>query len=117
MAAKKRRITNADVEKFEMLNKHLGSLYRDVQELAKKRQDSHISKLRVDMINRLLKEICSLLEGEPSLPFLDLLDEATLPQNADVMMVLGQYESAMGQFESKYIESDDENEEDEAYGL
>jgi hypothetical protein len=85
-----------------MLDSHLDALYEDVQELAKRKQDAILTKTRIAMINRLLSQMLELMEGEPNVPFLDTLDEATLPQNADGLIVLGQYKSAMAQFRGKY---------------
>jgi hypothetical protein len=91
-------ITKAEVELFEMLWGHLTSLYTDVASLAKSKQDGLMSKTRVATINLLLSEILTFLKGQPSTKFLALLDEATLPQNADALIYLGQYKSAMENF-------------------
>jgi hypothetical protein len=81
-----------------MLWSHLTSLYSDVESLAKRKQDGLMSKTRVSTINLLLREILVFLKGQPSMKFLALLDEATLPQNADALIFLGQYKSAMQNF-------------------
>lgn len=102
----KSRITKAKIGSFEMLWSHLSNLYTDVGSLAKSKQDGLMSKARVSTINLLLTEIRGLLKGEPSMKFLALLDEETLPQNADALIFLGQYKSAMQNF--KRINSDDD---------
>ncbi len=96
--AKVSGITKAQIESFEMLWSHLSSLYSDVESLAKRKQDGLMSKTRVATINRLLDEVLNFLKGQPSVKFLALLDEETLPQNADALINLGQFKSAMQNF-------------------
>jgi hypothetical protein len=59
------------------------------------------------MINLILKEVLAFLKGQPSLKFVALLDEATLPQNADALIVLGQYKAAMENFMRSNTRQDD----------
>lgn len=92
------RMTDARIDSFEMLWSHLNSLYKDVESLSKRKQDGLMSKTRVATINQILGEIKTLLKDHPSAGFLTLLDDATLPQNADALIFLGQYKSAMQNF-------------------
>ncbi len=100
-------ITKTQIDSFEMLWNHLTSLYSDVESLAKRKQDGIMSKSRVTMINLILKEVLAFLKGQPSLKFVALLDEATLPQNADALIVLGQYKAAMENFMRSNTRQDD----------
>src|SRR5205823_15102612 len=68
-------ITPADVDRFCLLRPLIGALHRDIQELAKKKQDGALTKARISMINRLLKDIKELLAKQPSSAYIDLLDE------------------------------------------
>jgi hypothetical protein len=43
-----------------------------------------------------------LLSKHPSAVYLDLLDEDAVPQNADALLIIGQYLSAMDQYQAKY---------------
>jgi hypothetical protein len=95
-------ISESDVDKYKMLFGLLSSLYSDVQDLARKKQDGHLSKIRIGMVNRLLIEIKSLIANEPTVAFLDTLDEDTIPQNADALIILGQHMAALRQFKMKY---------------
>jgi len=95
-------ISESDVDKYRMLYGLLSSLYGDVQDLARKKQDGHLSKIRIGMVNRLLIEIKSLIANEPTVTFLDTLDEDAIPQNADALIILGQYMAALRQFKLKY---------------
>ncbi|MFB0832058.1 hypothetical protein ACEU2D_21000 [Brevibacillus laterosporus] len=60
------------------------------------------TKLKVNLINRVLTEIKEVLKNDPTIEFLDLLDDDTLPQNGDAVLILGQYQAAMKQFRLKY---------------
>jgi hypothetical protein len=72
------------------------------RELSKKKQDGALNPLKVKMINRLLRQIKEILGSDPSIEFLDLLDEETLPQNSDAVLILGQFDAAMKQFKEKH---------------
>lgn len=104
--AQSSEITNADVDRFKLLHRMLGALHGDVQELAKKKQDGALTKTRIAMINRLLKDVKDVLASQPSVRYLDLLDEDSVPQNADALLVTGQYLSAMAQYRTKYTHYD-----------
>ena len=43
-----------------------------------------------------------MLGGDPSTHFLETLDEETLTQNSDAVLILGQWLAAMQQFQSRY---------------
>lgn len=94
--------TEAQVERFEMLEPMLVSHLNEVREFSKKKQEGVLSKLKVNLINRILSEIKELLKNEPTIEFLDLLDDETLPQNGDAVLILGQFRAAMTLFRSKY---------------
>jgi len=54
------------------------------------------------MINRLLIDIQKVLKDESGSKYLDLLDEETLPQYSDVVLILSQFSAAMGSFYDRY---------------
>lgn len=94
--------TQEQVIKFEMLSPMLTSMHNEMKELSKKKQDGIVSPLKVKMINRILEDIKEILSSDPSVSYLDLLDEETLPQNSDAVLILGQFNAAMAQFRKKY---------------
>jgi hypothetical protein len=98
--------TTERVEKFELLNAHLRSLQNELREIAKKKPDGVLNTNKVDRLNRLLKDIQALLEGEPGLEYLDLIEESGVPQYSDAVLLLGQYSVAMARFQEKYHYSD-----------
>lgn len=99
-------IPTESVHKYEMLNPLLSSLYAEMKELSAKKQDLILNKVKVTMINRILRQIKELLRDQPTAEFIDLLDEETLPSNSDSVLVLSQYRSAMNQFHSRYYRRD-----------
>ena len=95
--------TREKAAKHDALAPLLGAMYIEFKGLATKKQDGVISKAKIAIVNRLLKDILTILEGEPNRPYLDLLNEEDLPQNSDVALVLSQYRAAMDQFKEKYF--------------
>lgn len=102
--------TNRQAEKFELLHPLLKSVLFEVKELSKKKQDETLNKLKVKMINKILSQVkAEVLNDDPSIEFLDLLDDATLPTNSDAVLIIAQYDAAMSQFHGKYYRWDGGN--------
>jgi hypothetical protein len=80
----------------------LEAMFREFQLANKKKADAPLNKRKVEIVNRLLKDVFDILEGEAMRSYLDLLDEDDLPQNSDVVLMLGQTVAAMEAFEKKY---------------
>ena len=96
------RPTKDTVARFKMLSPMLSSLLDEVREFSKKKPDGVLNKFKVATLNRTLKDIKDILSSDPSNQYLDLLDEDSLPQNSDAVLVLGQFQAAMSHFKSKY---------------
>jgi len=96
------KTTPDKVSEFTTLNPLLEAMYREFQELSKKKPDGQVGQTKVRMVNRLLKAIHQLLEGEPNRLYLDELNEDDLPQNSDVVLILSQTAAAMEAFEKRY---------------
>jgi hypothetical protein len=94
--------TNAKTEQFEMLFPLLVAILNEVKELSKKKQDEHLNKLKVGMINKILSQVKDVLQDDPTSQFLDLLDDVTLPTNSDAVLIIAQYKAAMEQYNGKY---------------
>jgi hypothetical protein len=94
--------SEADVSKYEMLEKLLTSIYEEMKELSKKKPDEPLNKFKVKNVNRVLEQIKEIMKQEPTNEFLDLLDEDSLPSNSDSILIIGQFNAAMKQFRSKY---------------
>jgi hypothetical protein len=109
MAKKKdTRPTLAHAQTIEMVSPILTSLASEIRELSKRKQDGILSPLKVTQINRVLVDLRRALGEDPSTRYLDLLDDDTLPQNSDAVIVLAQWESAVDQFKDKHQGYDDD---------
>lgn len=86
----------------EMLSPILTAVANEVREFSKKKQEGVLSELKIAQINRLLGDVKSALGNDPSTRYLDLLDEDTLPQNSDAVLVLSQWTAALAQFRAKH---------------
>lgn len=77
-----------------------------MKELSKKAPDGRLNTVKVKMINRVLADVKTALSDEPTMAYLDLLEDETLPSNSDVVLILGQYTAAAHQFEREYQKHD-----------
>lgn len=94
--------TNAQAEEFDMLWPILKSLLAETKELSKKKADNPLNKLKVGMINKVLERVKKLLASDPTIKFLELLDDETLPSNSDAVFIIAQYDAAMKQYKGKH---------------
>ena len=94
--------TNADIVKYEMLEKLINSSFIEMKEFSKKKPDELLNKFKVTSLNRILGPIKDLLKNEPTFSFLDLLDEDTIPSYSDSILIIAQFQSAMHQFKNTY---------------
>lgn len=92
----------AAVRQYEALRPLVDGLYADIKNLSAKKQDGALSKQRIVMVNRLLKDVAELLKNEPTAGYLELMDEVSIPKNSDALLVIGQYRSALQHYKDKY---------------
>ena len=84
----------------------LQAMFREFQDASKKKPEAALNERKVAIVNILLSDIFELLNGEPTRSYLDLLAEDDLPQNSDVVLLLGQAVAAMDAFKTKYFRYD-----------
>jgi hypothetical protein len=84
----------------------LEAAHREMSELSKKRQDGVVNALKIKTLNRLLAELSNVIKDDPSHAFVDMLDEDTLPQNSDVVLILSQWKAALEQFKRTHYGTD-----------
>ena len=94
--------TEAQAEEFDMLWPILKSLLAETKELSKKKADNSLNELKVGMINKVLERVKKLLAADPTIKFLELLDNETLPSNSDAVFIIAQYDAAMEQYKEKH---------------
>jgi hypothetical protein len=95
--------TKAEAEQFDMLFPILKSVYDEIKELSKKKQDGALNEVKVKMTNRVLEKAKSVLNDDPTVEFLDLLDDEVFPTNSDAVLIIAQYLAAMKQFRDKHF--------------
>ncbi|WP_139134574.1 hypothetical protein [Streptomyces sp. TP-A0874] len=98
--------TEAQAETYDRLVPMLTAAHREMSELSRKKQDGIVNALKIRNINRLLDELLEVLGDDPSRDFLEKLDEDTLPQNSDVVLLLSQWQAALGQFKKLHYGND-----------
>jgi hypothetical protein len=96
------RPTQDQTRQFEIVMPLLQSMLAEVKELAKKKQDAPVNQIKVRMVNRLLEDVRKVLDQEPEMAYLDILDEESLPEYSDSVVVLSQYLTAMERFEERH---------------
>ena len=94
--------TKEKVAAYETTEPLLEALYKEIQDLSKKKPDGTLNQTKVKMINRLLQDIQSFLKDEPDNKYLDLLEDESLPQYSDVTLILSQWSSSVKKFHEKY---------------
>lgn len=94
--------TETFVEKFKMLSGLMYSVYSEMKEFSKKKPDDALNKFKVANINRVLEKIKELLKDEPTIEFLDLLDDNALPTNSDAILIISQYSASMQTYQDKF---------------
>jgi len=97
--------TEQQVAIYERLVPMLQAAHHEMSELSKKKPDGIVNTLKIRTINRLLIELRKLLASDPCRDFIEPLDEETLPQNSDVVLLLSQWQAALFQYEGRYRRS------------
>lgn len=103
-----RRSDSTDFTTREKADKHdaimpmVSAMFREFQELTKKKPEATLNENKVRIVNRLLREVMVVIDGEPTQSYIEALDEEGLPQNSDVLLMLGQAVAAMEAFKEKY---------------
>jgi hypothetical protein len=94
--------TDEQAATYNRLVPMLEAAHREMTELSKKKQDGIVNTLKIKMLNRLLDELSKVIEKDPSYAFVDMLDEETLPQNSDAVLILSQWQAALKQYKDRH---------------
>lgn len=90
------------IELYEALKEIFVSVFSEMQGLAKKKPEATLSKLKVAQLNKILADIKIILDGSPEAKYLDLLDDDSLPQFSDALLILAHYDGALKSFHTKH---------------
>ncbi len=102
MAKSHAKTTTVKAEIWENIMPLLAAASAEIKELNKKKPDGTVGSGKIAVLNRLLSDARIVLADEPTLKYLDFLDEELLPQYSDVTLLLSQYLAAMTSFRSNY---------------
>lgn len=94
--------TQAKVDAYDGVSTPFQHLTKEVKALGMKKPSETLSSSKVKFINRILVDIQEVTEGEPEARYLDLLDDDSLPQYSDAILILSQYEGALKGFNDRY---------------
>lgn len=94
--------TEEEAATYDRLVPLLEAAHHEMSELSKKKQDGFVNALKIRNINRLLVELQKLLMNDLSRDFVELLDEESLPENSDVVLLLSQWKAALAQYKERH---------------
>ena len=93
------------IEETKIFDRIFPLIENDLEEIRKlsgKKQDEPLNLFKIKVINKKLEKAKSLLKNEPTIEFLELLDEVTLPTNSDAVLQITQFINALRSFKNKY---------------
>lgn len=93
-----RKTAEEQIDLYETVSPLLDSAFNEIKEFSRKKQDEPLNIKKVKVINRLLEKAKEVLKNEPSVDYLDMLDEDDLPSNSDAVLIMSQFISAMSKF-------------------
>ena len=94
--------TQEKADAYDSFYEVFSHLYKELKALGTKKPSDTLSASKVSIINRLLQDIRSNMEGEPEHKYLDLLDDESLPQYSDAILILSQYEGTLKGFKARH---------------
>lgn len=93
-----------EIKDYELLKDMLNSQRVEFNILSKKKSDWVLNKMKIKIVNRVLKPLKELLKNEESYKFLEILDEDNILTNSDVILIISQYETAFIDYNDKYCD-------------
>ncbi|WP_240722247.1 hypothetical protein [Poseidonocella sp. HB161398] len=97
--------TYEKTKEYEASQDIFASLLREVKELSRKKPDACMSAGKVKIVNRVLQNLLTILEGQPDAKYLEILDDDELPQVSDAVLVMVQFESALESFKRRHFKN------------
>lgn len=96
--------TAAAVKTYDSATGVFSALLREVRELSKKKPDATLSASKVKLINAVLNDLLTFLDGEPEGKYLSALEDDALPQVSDALMMMVQFDAALDAFKERYFQ-------------
>ena|ERR1022692_677398 len=98
--------TEAVVSTYTSASSIFIGLLKEVRELSRKKPEATMSPGKVKLVNRVLVDLLSFLKEEPEGKYLEELDDQTLPQMSDALLVMVQFDTALNRFKGRYQKYD-----------
>lgn len=89
-------------ETYNLIYSMFHSAYMEMRELTKKTPKEILSPMKIKMLNRIFEKIRDFLSKEPTIDFLDLIDEDSLPSTSDTLLLMSQYAGAIENYYKKH---------------
>ena len=89
-------------KEYNLLAEMLNASFIELKDMSKKSPNDILKPMKVSLINRILQRCKDFFDDEPSVDFLDLLDDEDLPSNSDAVLIMSQYVAAFINFYKKY---------------
>ncbi len=97
--------TRGRVAEYEASHDVFSALLNEVKELSKKKPEATMNAGKVKIVNRVLRNLLTVLDGEPDAKYLDVLDDDDLPQVSDAVLVMVQFKSSLGSFRNRHYKN------------
>lgn len=94
--------TEEIVAEYKASNNVFEVLLLEIKVLSKKKPDATLNKGKVKIVNRVLENLLIVLNGQPEAKYLEILDDADLPQVSDAVLIMVQFKSALRAFENRH---------------
>lgn len=94
--------TEAVVATYTSASTIFWGLLEEVRKLSRKKPDATMNPAKVKLINRVLTDLLGFLKQEPEGKYLDELDNETLPQVSDALLMMVQFDAALTKFKGRY---------------
>ena len=83
--------------------RQIKQLTQEFRRLSDKKPNDTLNSFKLELVNSVISEINNLLNGELPIENFENFDEAVLPNNSDVLLVLSLYEAELNSNEYDYI--------------
>jgi hypothetical protein len=90
------------VQMYEASHEMFHGLLTEIRKLSSKKPEGTMSVGKVKIVNRVLGDLLTFLKKEPEGKYLDELDDESLPQFSDAVLVMVQFEKALKKFYTRY---------------
>lgn len=96
-------MTREEITLFEKVATQLQSFYNEITVLVKKDPKGEMNEFKLKLINKILVQANEILAGVKPFDDFEIFDIELLPNNGDVVMILGQYINCFEQFRKDKI--------------